>query len=112
MKVVQTTLSEAEHKLLEDYARRNSKTIKQVLREAVRATVEGKVDHDDPIFSGPPTSKKRERRTAGLRNTTGSCLAKWHNLRREIPCENIRHNFQKVGHNIIMEWLSGSLDVR
>jgi hypothetical protein len=31
MKVVQTTLSEAEHKLLEEYARRNSKTIKEVL---------------------------------------------------------------------------------
>jgi hypothetical protein len=57
MKVVQTTLSEAEHKLLEEYARRNSKTIKEVLREAIKTTVAGSVYHDDPIFSGRPASK-------------------------------------------------------
>jgi len=57
MKVVQTTLSEAEHKLLEEYARRNSKTIKEVLRDAIRTTVAGSVNHSDPIFSGRPASR-------------------------------------------------------
>jgi hypothetical protein len=37
MKVVQTTLTEAEHKLLEQYAKRNLMSIKQVLREATKA---------------------------------------------------------------------------
>jgi hypothetical protein len=58
MKVIQTTLSEAEHKLLEEYARRNSKSIKEVVREAIRATIDGKVDPNDPIFTCPPSSKK------------------------------------------------------
>jgi hypothetical protein len=57
MKVVQTTLSEAEHKLLEEYAKRNSKTIKEVLREAIRTKVAGSVNRDDPIFRGHPASK-------------------------------------------------------
>jgi hypothetical protein len=35
MKVVQTTLTEVEHKLLEEYAKRNSMSIEDVLREAV-----------------------------------------------------------------------------
>ena len=39
MKVVQTTLTEAEHKLLEEYAKKNSMSIKDVLREAVRTTL-------------------------------------------------------------------------
>lgn len=56
MKVVQTTLTEAEHKLLEEFAKRCSKTIKEVVREAVRSAVEGKVVSDDPIFTGPPAS--------------------------------------------------------
>jgi hypothetical protein len=58
MKVVQTTLTEAEHKLLEEYAKRNSMSIKEVLRQAVRATVEGNVDPDDPIFTCLPSSKR------------------------------------------------------
>jgi hypothetical protein len=58
MKVVQTTLTEAEHKLLEEYAKRNSKSIKEVLREAIRLTVEGNVNPDDPIFKGPPSSRR------------------------------------------------------
>ncbi len=65
MKVVQTTLSEAEHKLLEEYARRNAKTIKEVLREAVRTTVEGRVDHNDPIFMSPPASKGTGKKDRG-----------------------------------------------
>jgi hypothetical protein len=58
MKVIQTTLTEAEHKLLEEYAKKNSKSIKEVVREAVKATIEGKVYPDDPIFTCPPSSKR------------------------------------------------------
>lgn len=58
MKVVQTTLTEAEHKLLEEYAKRNSKSIKEVLREAIKNTVEGNVNPNDPIFTSPPSSKR------------------------------------------------------
>lgn len=66
MRVVQTTLTEAEHKLLEEYAKKNSKTIKEVLREAIRNTVEGCVDSHDPIFAEPPSSK----RTGHMENTS------------------------------------------
>ena len=65
MKVVQTTLSEEEHKLLEDYARRNSKSIKEVVREAVRTVVEGKVSAGDPVFSGRPSSRRTGRKDDG-----------------------------------------------
>ena len=58
MKVVQTTLTEAEHKLLEEYAKRNSMSIKDVLREAVRTTLEGNTNPNDPIFTCPPSSKR------------------------------------------------------
>jgi len=65
MKVVQTTLTEAEHKLLEEYAKRNSKSIKEVLREAIMTTVGGNVNPNDPIFTSLPSSgrtgKKRSR---------------------------------------------------
>ncbi len=57
MKVVQTTLSEVEHKLLEEYAKKNSMSIKDVLREAVRTTLEGNTNPNDPIFTCPPSSK-------------------------------------------------------
>jgi hypothetical protein len=65
MKVVQTTVTEAEHKLLEEYAKENSMTIKEVVRKAVKATVEGKVDPNDPIFSCPPSSKRRGKKDYG-----------------------------------------------
>jgi hypothetical protein len=58
MKVVQTTLSEVEHKLLEEYAKRNSMSIKDVLRAAVRTTLEGNTNPDDPIFTCPSSSKR------------------------------------------------------
>jgi len=58
MKVVQTTLTEAEHKLLEEYAKKKSMSIKDVLREAVRTTLEGNTDPNDPIFTCPPSSKR------------------------------------------------------
>jgi hypothetical protein len=65
MKVVQTTLTEAEHKLLEEYAKRNSKSIKEVLREAIKTTVEGNVNPNDPIFTSPPSSRRTGKRDRG-----------------------------------------------
>jgi hypothetical protein len=58
MKVVQTTLTEAEHKMLEEYAKKNSLSIKQVLRDAIKAAVEGSVNSADPIFTCAPSSKR------------------------------------------------------
>lgn len=65
MRVVQTTLSEEEHKLLEEYARSRSKSIKEVVREAVRTMVEGEVSPGDPIFNKPPASRKTGRTDTG-----------------------------------------------
>ena len=65
MKIVQTTLSEAEHRMLEEYARRNSMSIKEVVRQAVRATVQGNVNPDDPIFKCGPGSKKTGKKDVG-----------------------------------------------
>ena len=65
MKVVQTTLTEEEHKLLEEYARRRSKSIKEVVREAVRSLVESQVVSRNPIFSAPPASKATGRSDKG-----------------------------------------------
>lgn len=58
MKVVQTTLTEAEHKLLEEYAKKSSMSIKEVLREAIKTTLEGTTNPNDPIFTYPPSSKR------------------------------------------------------
>ena len=65
MKVVQTTLTEAEHKLLEEYAKKNSKSIKEILREAIRNTVEGCVNPNDPVFVEPPSSKRTGKKDRG-----------------------------------------------
>ena len=65
MRVVQTTLTEAEHKLLEEYAKKNSQTIKEVLRQAIRNTVEGCIDPHDPIFVEPPSSKRTGKKDHG-----------------------------------------------
>jgi hypothetical protein len=65
MKVVQTTLSEEEHKLLEEYAKSRSKSIKEVVREAVRSAVEGQVSSGDPVFRDPPVSKRTGKRDNG-----------------------------------------------
>lgn len=62
MKVVQTVLSEAEHKLLEAYARRRGKTIKEVVREAIRSMLKGEVAPEDPIFKEPPAAPPTGRR--------------------------------------------------
>ena len=65
MKVVETILSEAEHRLLEEYAKRRSKTIEEVVREAVKSVVEGGLIPDDPIFSGSPASRRTGKRDNG-----------------------------------------------
>jgi len=65
MRVVQTTLTEEEHKLLEEYARRQAKSIKEVVREAVRSAVEGEVIQEDPIFSSSPASRRTGKRDDG-----------------------------------------------
>lgn len=65
MKVVQTTLTEAEHKLLEEYAKKNSKSIKEVLREAIMITVEGSINADDPVFAEAPSSKRTGKKDRG-----------------------------------------------
>jgi hypothetical protein len=66
MKIVQTTISETEHRLLEEYARRNSKTIKEVLMEAIRKTIlDDRVELNDPLFTEPPSSKKTGRKDDG-----------------------------------------------
>lgn len=55
-------LTDSEHRLLEEYASRNSKTIKEVIKEAIRKTVvEGKVSPNDSLFVEPPSSKKTGR---------------------------------------------------
>ncbi len=59
MKVVQTVLSDSEHKLLEEYAARTSKTIKEIVKEAIRRTiVADNVSPKDSLFVEPPSSKK------------------------------------------------------
>jgi hypothetical protein len=68
MRVVQTTLTETEHKLLEEYAKKNSKTIKEVLRQAIKNTVEGSVNPHDPIFAEPPSSKRTGKKDLGSIN--------------------------------------------
>ena len=65
MRVIQTTVTEAEHKLLEQYARKNSMSIKEVLRQAVKTTVEGSVDPNDPIFTCPPSFKPTGKKDRG-----------------------------------------------
>ena len=65
MKVIQTTVTEAEHKLIEQYAKKKSMSIKEVLREAVRNTVEGNVDPHDPIFTCSPSVKRTGNKDRG-----------------------------------------------
>lgn len=59
MKIVQTVLSDSEHKMLEEYAMRNSKTIKDVVKEAIRSTVmEDRALPDDSLFTEPPSARR------------------------------------------------------
>jgi len=66
MKVVQTSLSETEHKLLEEYAKKNSMTIKEAVMEAIRQVIlEKNVDKEDSLFTTPPSSRKTGARDDG-----------------------------------------------
>ena len=59
MKAVQTSVTEVEYRLLEEYARKRAKTIKETVREAIRRLVmEDQVSPEDPIFTMPPSSPK------------------------------------------------------
>ncbi|MHB1908444.1 MAG: hypothetical protein ACYCQJ_06185 [Nitrososphaerales archaeon] len=69
MKIVQTRLSDSEYKLLEEYATRNSKTIKEVVKEAIRKTViENKDEPGDSLFVGFPSCKKIGRKDDASNN--------------------------------------------
>jgi len=65
MKVAQTELTEAEYKLLQEYAKKKKLTLKEILREgALKVALQDEVYQDDPIFSEGPVAKasgKRER---------------------------------------------------
>ncbi len=65
MRVVQTSLSEAEYKMLLDYARRKGLTLKEALREgARRLAMQDSVNKNDPIFIEEPVANatgKKER---------------------------------------------------
>ena len=66
MKVVQTTISETEYRLLEEYARRNSKTIREVVKEAIRKAIfDDKFALKDPLFMELPSSKKTTKKDDG-----------------------------------------------
>jgi len=55
IKVVQTTLDEAKYQLLKKMAEERKKTIKELVREAIRRLIEeDKIDPRDPIFTEPP----------------------------------------------------------
>ncbi|MFI5421471.1 MAG: hypothetical protein ACHQ1H_10940 [Nitrososphaerales archaeon] len=59
MKVVRANLTETEHRLLVEFARKNSMSIKEVVKEAIRKSIiEDKVDRKDPLFTDPPSSKR------------------------------------------------------
>jgi len=59
MKTVQTSVTEVEYRLLEEYARKRAKTIKETVREAIRRLVmEDQVSPEDPIFTMPPSCPK------------------------------------------------------
>jgi hypothetical protein len=51
MKIIKTTLSNAEYQLLEQYAKANGNSIDTVVHEAIRVTIDGNVDPNDPIFT-------------------------------------------------------------
>ncbi|MGQ4915419.1 MAG: ribbon-helix-helix protein, CopG family [Candidatus Asgardarchaeia archaeon] len=52
MKVVQTTLDDAEYQLLKKMAKEKKKTIKELVREAIRRLIEeDRIDPQDPIFT-------------------------------------------------------------
>lgn len=63
MKVAQTELTETEHKLLVEYARKKKLTLKEVLREgALRIALQEEVEEEDPIFTEGPVAKATGRK--------------------------------------------------
>jgi hypothetical protein len=61
MKEIRTTISDAEHKLLKEYAKRNAKSVKAVVHEAIMTTIYGSVNPKDPLFAFPPSSQQTEK---------------------------------------------------
>lgn len=65
MKVAQTEFSEAEYRLLAEYAKKKGLTLKQALRDgALRLIHEERLDPDDTLFTHAPLAKasgKKER---------------------------------------------------
>ena len=62
MKVVQTQVTETEYALLAAYARSRKTTIKDAMRDAIRAVaMRDSVDPDDPLFQAFPVTKRKGR---------------------------------------------------
>jgi hypothetical protein len=60
MRVVQTQVTDTEYALLASYARARKTSIKEAVREAIRAvTAQDAVDPGDPLFRAFPVAKKR-----------------------------------------------------
>lgn len=71
MKVVQTTLNEAEYQLLKKIAEERKITIKELVREAIRLLIEeDRINPQDPIFTEPPliVEKGRSEKTSEKHN--------------------------------------------
>ena len=66
MKLVQTALPDDEYRLLRERANKDGKSMKQVVREALRAhLLPDRVNPDDPIFRAFPLIRRKGRRTTG-----------------------------------------------
>jgi hypothetical protein len=66
MKLVQTALPDDEYRLLRERANKEGKSMKQVVREALRAhLLPDRVNPDDPIFRAFPLIRRKGRRTTG-----------------------------------------------
>ena len=57
MKIVQAKLSDVEYKMLEEYARKSGKSIKEVVHEAILKFIT-KISPEDSIFTQPPAASK------------------------------------------------------
>jgi len=57
MKIVQTKLSDVEYKMLEEYARKSGKPIKEIVHEAILKFIT-KISPEDSIFTQPPAASK------------------------------------------------------
>jgi len=57
MNIVQTKLSDVEYKMLEEYARKLGKPIKEIVHEAILKFIT-KISPEDSIFTQPPATSK------------------------------------------------------